>query len=125
MGLRVRQREARGGFGAKTSFVTQFQVCHTKQRWAVVMGGGGCGLMARRWRGGCKFANTRPEGGLGQNPKLSICSSVSCMPCKTGVAGDAGWRWVWVKGTEVTGGLCIQQCQAGGWGLGQKPETEL
>jgi hypothetical protein len=25
---------------------------------------------------------------------------------------------------EVAGGLRICQCEAGGWGLGQKPETE-
>jgi hypothetical protein len=73
VGLRVRQHEARGGFGGQTrEFVTQFWVCRTKQQWAVVMGGGGCGLMARRWRGGCKFANARPEGGSGQNPKRAF-----------------------------------------------------
>ena len=73
---------------------------------------------------GLQVRQREAGGGFGPKPETSVCSSVSCVPCKTAVAGDAGRRWVWVKGTEVTGGLCIRQCQAVGWGLGQKPETK-
>ena len=61
---------------------------------------------------------------LGQNPKPSHRGSVTGMPCEMAV-GSGGVRW-WVgaKGTEMAGGLHVCKREVGGWGLGQKPETE-
>jgi hypothetical protein len=50
--------------------------------------------------------------------------SVSGVPCKMVVWGDAGRLWVWVNDTEAAGGLCVCQCEAREWGLSRKPETE-
>ena len=93
-GLIVRQREARGpGFGPKTqnrAIVARFRACRVKRRWGVVVGGGGCGPKARKWRGGCVSANARGRD-LGQNPKLSCRGSVTGVPCERAVG--SGMRW--------------------------------
>jgi hypothetical protein len=105
--------------------VARFQGCRVKRRRGVMVGGGGCGLISWRQRGCSAFANARPGGGFGaKNPKPSVCGSVSGVPCETAAWGDGG-RWqVQVGDIEAAWVLCICQCEAGGRGLGRKPETE-
>ena len=73
--------------------MARLRACHVKRQWAVVLGGGGCGQMARRWRGGggCAFDNARSGGKVWvKNPKPSTCGSISGVPCKTAVWGNDG-----------------------------------
>jgi hypothetical protein len=117
-GLHVYQCEARGqGLSHKPenqAFVAQFWACLVKWWCGVTLGGGGCALMTRRRRWGCAFANVRAGGGIwARNLKPSACSSVSGVPCKTAVWGDAGMWWAWGNSMEAVGGLCVHQREAG------------
>jgi hypothetical protein len=59
-----------------------------------------------------------------KNPKLSICGSILGVPCEMAVWSNTGRWWVQVNDMEVVRGLCIHQCEARGWDLGQNPETK-
>jgi hypothetical protein len=43
---------------------------------------------------------------LGQNPKPSVCSSISDVPCETAMLNDGGRWWVWVDSTEAPAPRC-------------------
>ena len=58
-----------------------------------------------------------------KNPKPSR-GLVLGVPRETAVQGDDRRCWVGVDIMEAAGGLRVRQCEAGGGGLGQKPETE-
>ena len=70
------------------------------------------------------FANTRPGGGVwAENPKLSVCGSVSGVPCEMATQGDGGRWWVQVGNMEAAGVLRVHQREARGRGLSQKSEN--
>jgi hypothetical protein len=62
--------------------------------------------------------------GGSKNPKTECGDSVSGVPCETVVWGNDGRLLVQVDGMEAAGGLHVCQCEASGWGLGQKPKTK-
>ena len=105
-GLRIRQREAGGaglGQNPKLSYVARFQTCRVKWWRRAMAGGGGCSWMTWRCRRVYAFANAR-QGGLGQNPKPSVCGLILDVLCETVVWGDARKWWVWVDENGDSGG---------------------
>jgi hypothetical protein len=64
------------------------------------------------------------EGWGSKNPKTEHGDSVSGVPCEMVVWGNGGRLLVQVNGMDAAAGLHIHQCEAGGLGLGQKPENE-
>jgi len=74
---------------------------------------------------GYVFANVRPEGGVwAKNLKPSNLGLVSGTLRETAMQGASRRWWVRVGITKVAGGQRVCRCEAGGQGLGQKPETE-
>ena len=67
VGLRVRQREARGWRLSRKpenrAFVAGFRARRVKRQCGVMLRGGECAFTTWSWRWGCAFANARPGGG--------------------------------------------------------------
>jgi len=108
------------------ALAARLRACRAKWRWAVVLGGGECGRMAQRRRGGWAFANARLGGGVwAKNPNRALATRLPVCRAKWRCAVVLGGGGCNRMAQRRRGGCAFTNVRSGGvvWAKNPKPST--